>query len=66
MQYQSKSMLDWAFHLKHLQFILLEFDANSALGEFIIIKYFQKYLKPSIRVTIKQYNHKLDSFEDTI
>ncbi len=32
-QYQLKEVQDWATHLEHLQFILLEFDANNAPGE---------------------------------
>ena len=59
-------MLDWASHLKHLQSIFLEFDADEAPGEPTMIKYFREGLKPSIRAEIEQYGRELDSFEDTI
>ncbi len=32
-QYQLKEVQNWAAHLKHLQFILLEFDVNNAPRE---------------------------------
>ena len=48
LQYQSKSVLDQASYLKHLQSILLEFDADGAPQKPIIIRYFRESLKPSI------------------
>ena len=66
LQYQSESMLDWASHLKHLQSILLEFDADEAQGEPTIIRYFRKGLKPSIQAKMEQRGREFDSFEDTI
>ncbi len=32
-QYQLEEIQDWVAHLKHLQSILLKFDANNAPGE---------------------------------
>ena len=66
LQYQSKSVLDWAFHLKHLRSILLEFDTDGAPGESTMIRYFREGLKPSIRAKMEQCGRELDSFEDTI
>lgn len=59
-------MLDWAFYLKYLQFILLEFDADGALGKPTMIKSFQKSLKPSIQAKIEQRSCKLDSSKELI
>ena len=41
-------MQDWASHLKHLQSILMEFDAGGARGESTLIQIFRNGLKPSI------------------
>ncbi len=43
---------DWAAHLEHLQFILLEFDANNAPGEGQLSRTFYDGLRPSIKVWI--------------
>ncbi len=43
---------DWAVHLKHLQSILLEFDANNALGEGQLGRTFYDGLKPLIKLWI--------------
>ena len=59
-------MLDRASHLKYLQSISIEFDVDGAPGEPTIIRYFREGLKPSIRAEMEQYDHKLDSFKDTI
>ena len=59
-------MLDWASHLKHLQSILLEFDANGTPREPTMIRYFREGLKPSIQAEMQQHGRELDSFEDTI
>lgn len=48
-QYQSEEVLEWATHLEHLQFILMEFDSVGAPTEFTMIQYFWESLKPSIK-----------------
>ena len=52
-QYQDKSVQDWAAHLKCLQFILIEFNLECASEESTMIWYFQKGLRPSVRVEIE-------------
>lgn len=52
---------DWACHLEHLQFILLEFDANGAPKESDLIRYFQEALKPSIKAEME---NQADEYED--
>ncbi len=51
-QYQLEEVRDWAAHLKHLQSILLEFDANNALGEDQLGRTFYDGLRPSIKLWI--------------
>ena len=51
-QYLLEEVLDWAAHLEHLQSILLEFDANNALGEGQFGRIFYDGLKPSIKLLI--------------
>ncbi len=41
---------DWVAHLEHLQSILLEFDANNALGEGQLGRTFYDGLRPSIKL----------------
>ena len=59
-------MLDLASYLEHLQFILMEFDADGIPGEPTIISHFREGLKPSIRAEIEQRGRKLDSFEELV
>lgn len=59
-------MLDWAFYLKYLQSILLEFDADGVLRESTMIKYFREGIKPSIQAEMEQCNRKLNGFKDKI
>ena len=66
LQYQSHSVLDWASHLKHLQCILLEFDADGAPGKPTMIRYFREGLKPSVRAEMEQRSRKLDNFEELV
>ncbi len=51
-QHQSEEVQDWAAHLKHLQSILLEFDANNALQEDQLVRTFYDSLKPLIKLWI--------------
>lgn len=49
-QYQQEEVQDWIFHLKHPQSILIKFDVNGIPKEFLLICFFCKGLKPSIKV----------------
>ena len=45
---------------------MLKFDADRVSRELIMIKYFQKGLKPFIQAEINHRGRKLDSFKDTM
>ncbi len=49
-QHQSEKAQDWAAYLEHLQFILLEFDANNAPREDQLGRTFYDGLRPSIKL----------------
>lgn len=66
LHFQFEFVLKQASHLKHLQFILSEFDIDGALGEPTISRYFQKELKPSVQAKMEQCGRKLDSFQDMV
>ncbi len=51
-QHQSEEIQDWAVHLKHLQSILLEFDANNVLRKGQLGRTFYDGLRPSIKLWI--------------
>lgn len=61
-QYQQEEVQDWAFHLEHLQCILVKFDIRCALTEKILCRYFYKGLKSLIRLWIDEESWKLDSW----
>ena len=65
-QYQDKSAQDWAAHVKYLQFILFEFDSECVPEEGTMIWYFQKGLRPLVRVEMEQRGRKLDSFKELV
>ena len=65
-QYQLEEVYDWASHLKHLQFILIEFDLVAAPTEFIIVRYFEKGLKLSIKAEIDQDASHLDNYKELV
>ena len=46
--------MDWAAHLKHLQTVLQEFDADAVISEPVLIQLFRDGLRPSIRAQAKQ------------
>ncbi len=51
-QHQLEEVQDWAAHLEQLQSILLEYDANNALGEGQLGQTFYDGLRPSIKLWI--------------
>ena len=59
-------MQDWAAHLKYLQSILLEFDADGAPKEGTMIIYFRKGIRPSIWAEMEQRGRELDSFKEFV
>lgn len=52
MQYQQKKVQDWASYLKHLQYILIEFDMGYTPIKDVLYWNFYKGLQPSIRLWI--------------
>lgn len=65
-QYQLESILDWAAHLKHLQFILLKYDLTGAPNKSTMLKYFRKSLKLFILAELDHWELKLESFNQMI
>ena len=63
-QYQLEEVLDWAAHLEHLQAVLREFDPVAAPNEDILIRYFRKGLRPSIRAQLDARGRELDSWHN--
>ena len=63
-QYQLEEVQDWASHLQHLQSTLSEFDRTPE--ELTMICYFQKGLKPSIKVEIEQQDREIIDFEEIV
>ena len=59
-------MLDWAAHLEHLQFILLEYDPVGVPTEPIMLRYFRKDLKPSILAELEHWHLELKSFDQMV
>lgn len=52
--------------LDYLEFILIEFDLDSALEEGAIIRYFREGLKFLVRVEMEQYDWNLNIFEKIV
>lgn len=52
-QYHDKSIQDLVGPLEYQQFILMKFDLDGALEEGVIICYFWKGSKPSVRVELE-------------
>ena len=65
-QYQLEEVYDWASHLEHLQFILMEFDPAAASTESTMVRYFEKDLKPSIKAEIDQDATHMDDYEELV
>ncbi len=65
-QYQQEEVLDWAAHLEYLQAVLKEFDLTSAPNETILIHYFRKGLRPSIRAQLDHRGRDIDVWEEVV
>ena len=65
-QYQLEEVQDWASYLKHLQFILVKFDADGALVKSNLIQFFREGLKPLIRAQIEPRSQEYDSWEELV
>lgn len=62
-QYQTKFVLGWAAHLKHLQSILLEYDLVRTLTKPKMVGYFREDLKPSVLAELEYQDLKQESFD---
>ena len=60
-QYQLEEVLEWAAHLEHLLTVLREFDPAATPNEEIMIRYFRKGLRSSIRAQLDAQGRDLDS-----
>ena len=58
--------MDWAAHLKHLQTVFQEFDANAVISEPVLICLFRNGLRPSIRAQAEQKDHWKDTWDQAI
>ena len=65
-QYQLEEVYDWGFHLKHLQFIPIEFDPLTAPTESTMVRYFEEGLKPFIIAEMDQDASHLDDYEELV
>ena len=65
-QYQQEGVQDWASHLEDLQFILMEFDADVAPGELVLIRFFYEGLKPSIKAEMGPWGTELDNWQKLV
>lgn len=65
-QYQQEGVQDWAFHLEHLQAILIEFDADGAPEKSDLIRSFREGPKPSIKAQMEQRGRELDSWDELV
>ena len=65
-QYQLEEVYDWAFHLKHLQSILQEYDPVAAPTEVTMVRYFEEGLKPSIKAEMDQDDSQLIDYEELV
>ena len=63
-QYQLEEARDWASHFQHLQSILSEFDPIRTPNKLIMICYFRKGLKPSIKIEMEQQIRESIDFEE--
>ena len=58
--------MDWAAHLKHLQTVFREFNANAVILEPVLIRLFRDGLGPSIRAQAKQEGREKDTWDQAI
>lgn len=61
-QCQQEEVQDWASQLKHLQAVLIEFDADGAQEKFVLIRFFCKGLEPSVIAQMKQRGRELGNW----
>ena len=61
-----EEVYDWASHLEHLWFIMMEFDLAAAHTESTMVKYFENGLKPSIKAEIDKDATFRDNYEELI
>ena len=54
------------FHLKYLQFILIEFDPAAIPTKSTMVRYFEKGLNPSIKAEIDQDTTHLDNYKELV
>ena len=59
-------MLDWAVHLKHLYFILLEYNPVGAPIKPIMLRYFREGLKLSVLAELEYRDFELESFDQMV
>lgn len=58
--YQQKKIQDWVFYLKHLQPILMKFNAKYIPTEDLFGQYFFKTFRPLIKLWINKKGQELD------
>lgn len=66
MRGRQEEVQDWASHLEHLQAILIEFDADGALEESHLIRFFREGIKPSVKAQMEQRGLELDSWDKLV
>ena len=65
-QYQLEEIYDWALYLKYFQSIFIKFDLIATLTKSSMVRYFEKSLKPSIKVEIDQDAFYLDDYKELV
>ena len=65
-QYQLEKVLNWVAYLEHLQVVFWEFDPAATPNNKIMIWYFQKGLKPSIRAQLDVRGRDLEFWEEAV
>ena len=58
--------MDWAAHLKHLQTVLREFNANAVILEPVLILLFYNGLRPSICAQTEQEGRQKNTWDEAI
>ena len=65
-QHQLEEIFDWTAHLENLLAVFREFDLAATSNEEIMIRYFQKGLKLSIRAQLDARDRDLDSWKEAV